>query len=452
MVKSYGEKRREELEGQETVSLADYALKSKERREQLGKKFREHLPKAPLEYRTEYHRDRDRIVWSKSFKRLQHKTQIFPYYVEDHYRRRLTHSLEVTQIATTVARALNLNEVATEAIALGHDLGHTPFGHAGEKVLNQILIKKGESETFKNLTPDLQIPLFGFDHCVHAIEVVSRIEQEYKSESNYPGLNLTFDVRDGILKHMFSRNTPDPCKPLSDIPSVVRFAQYEVFENNKSSLEAQCVSFADKVAYLFSDIEDGLRCRVLKYSALQEDEFLQTLHEKYRDRREVTTENKLALKDFNDLLIFRRRALAILILECIEETQRNVEKECDCIDKVLRCSERLVCVPKPLNNKWKEFYNKWMGDCLFKDKDIVACSFKAECIIRDLFEAYMNHPNLISKAYREECETAYRPLLGDNEELLRLVQVRNYIAGMTDSYAIDQHARLFMSTERVRLS
>jgi dGTPase len=134
---------RYDLESHER-DLAPYALKSKERRGQLRESFREARTKAKLEYRTEYHRDRDRILWCKAFKRLQHKTQVFPHYVEDHYKRRLTHSLEVAQIATTVARALRLNEAATEAIALGHDLGHTPFGHAGEKALNSILTGKCE--------------------------------------------------------------------------------------------------------------------------------------------------------------------------------------------------------------------------------------------------------------------------------------------------------------------
>jgi len=185
----------EDLESRE-LDLASYALKSKERREELGEGFREAPTKAKLEFRTEYHRDRDRILWSKAFKRLQHKTQVFPHYVEDHYKRRLTHSLEVAQIATTVARALRLNEVATEAIAFGHDLGHTPFGHAGESALNKILnlkliVKSTNIQELQNTISNelnnhsvesddnLPVPIFGFDHCVHAIEVVSRIAKEY---------------------------------------------------------------------------------------------------------------------------------------------------------------------------------------------------------------------------------------------------------------------------------
>lgn len=442
---------KERLEARES-NLAAYALKSVERGKELGEKFREQKEESPLEYRTEYHRDRDRIVWSKSFKRLQHKTQIFPHYVEDHYRRRLTHSLEVAQIATTVARALNLNEIATEAIALGHDLGHTPFGHAGETALNKILLYDyGE---LKSKAESLPIPLFGFDHCVHAIEVVSRIEQEYSSEkTGYQGLNLTFDVRDGILKHMFDRDALDPAKPLSYIPKIVQYPEYKDFGNNKGSLEAQCVYFADKVAYLLGDIEDGLRCRVLKYTELQEDTFLILLHEEYKHVRSIREDSKLMLKNFNDFLIFRRRALAILILECIENATNNInEKNIKSVSDVLNCPERLVWVPKSRSDSWKSFYDKWMYEYFFVDKDVIACSFKAKHIVQDLFKAYMEDVDLIKKTYRDECEASYKDLLDSNKDLLKLVLVRNYIAGMTDPFAIDQHTRLFMSSERVRLS
>ncbi|GAI96283.1 unnamed protein product, partial [marine sediment metagenome] len=258
---------------------------------------REAPTKAKLKFRTEYHRDRDRILWSKAFKRLQHKTQVFPHYVEDHYKRRLTHSLEVAQIATTVARALRLNEAATEAIALGHDLGHTPFGHAGEKALNKILTAESkvldpgirkEIGKLKKLKSK-KVPIFGFDHCVHAIEVVSRIEKEYDHETHHGGLNLTFDVRNGILKHMCSREDTKIKKerPFSNIPGVVKFDKYKDFDTNKGSLEAQCVYFADKVTYLLGDIEDSIRSNILKCEELKgsKGDFYRKLEEKYKGYR-----------------------------------------------------------------------------------------------------------------------------------------------------------------------
>ena len=289
----------EDLESHE-LDLAPYALKSKERREELGESFREAPTKAKLEFRTEYHRDRDRILWSKAFKRLQHKTQVFPHYVEDHYKRRLTHSLEVSQIATTVARALNLNETVTEAIALGHDLGHTPFGHAGEQALNKILTLKSKAmdpeirgylEKLRKRKANKIVPIFGFDHCVHAIEVVSRTEKEYDSETNHGGFNLTFDVRDGILKHMCEREH-DEDRPFSNIIDLTKFHEYKSFGANKGSLEAQCVYFADKVTYLLGDIEDGIRSDILQCEELNKHDFVKELLSKYYKKyRKATLEN-----------------------------------------------------------------------------------------------------------------------------------------------------------------
>ena len=327
--------------------LAPYALKSNERRDALRENFREAHTKAKLEFRTEYHRDRDRILWSKAFKRLQHKTQVFPHYVEDHYKRRLTHSLEVTQIATTVARALRLNEVATEAIALGHDLGHTPFGHAGEKALNKILNLKLKDQnknirelqdTIKNelnnpsvdIYDNLPIPIFGFDHCVHAIEVVSRIAKEYDNETEHGGLNLTFDVRDGILKHMCSREDDDVKKerPFSNIPGVVKFDEYKEFKENKGSLEAQCVYFADKVTYLLGDIEDGIRSGIFKCGRIRnlDEGFFSHLEAKLKKPNYRGSQAEVKLDEPDDFGAFRSAVLTTLILDCIDNAKQNINK------------------------------------------------------------------------------------------------------------------------------
>jgi dGTPase len=454
------EKSARDLEKEELKSLAKYALKAQERRDNLQDKFRESIPPSPLEHRTAYHRDRDRILWSKAFKRLQHKTQVFPHYVEDHYKRRLTHSLEVAQIATTVARALKLNEAATEAIALGHDLGHTPFGHAGESALNKIL--KGESRALdRRIRGEIvklkrlkskKVPIFGFDHCVHAIEVVSRIEKEYDHETNHGGLNLTFDVRDGILKHMCSREEPKSKKdrPFSNIAGVVKFDKYEDFRANKGSLEAQCVYFADKVTYLLGDIEDGIRSDVLKCRDINDEAFLAKLRDEYRVRRKGTT-NDLKLESEGDFMSFRSKVLTTLILNCIDNAEANIEQEgFKNIDEVLSCNKRTVFLSEGLSNCWKDFYQKWMVDKLFKNDRVVACSFKAEKIVTDLFSAYFEEPNLINSDYYEHCEKVYKEAGISNEKLLRLIIVRNYIAGMTDPFASDQHAKLYMPLERIR--
>lgn len=451
------------LEKQECETLATYALKVIERRNELKKAFREHRPNSPLEHRTGYHRDRDRILWSKTFKRMQHKTQVFPHYVEDHYKRRLTHSLEVTQIATTVARALKLNQAATEAIALGHDLGHTPFGHAGEQALNKILnlklssldlgIRK-ELEKYKKRNKKKILPIFGFDHCVHAIEVVSRIEKEYKPETGYAGLNLTFDVRDGILKHMCNREDVKNKKerPFSNIPSVVKFDKYKAFGANKGSLEAQSVYFADKVTYLLGDIEDGIRSGILECEKLKNSDgsFFQLLRKRFKSYR---PEAQLKLDDKADFPAFRSKTLTTLILDCIDNAELNLKKnklKDKDIHAVLSCKKRIVFVSDGLNKSWRSFYKQWMEEHLFKHERVKACAFKAEKIITGLFEAYWEEEGLIKEEYREHSREVYQKAGISDEKLLKLITIRNYIAGMTDAFATDQHSRLYMSSERIR--
>ncbi len=426
--------------------LQPYALRSESRREQLGSKvFREAEIMAPLEYRTEYHRDRDRIVWSKSFKRLQHKTQIFPHYVEDHYRRRLTHSLEVAQIATTVARALRINEVATEAIALGHDLGHTPFGHAGERALNEIL--KDRCSNLGISPSNCSVPIAGFDHCVHAVEVVSRVEEEYKHETRRGGLNLTLDVRDGILKHMYDRRA-DRERPLSNIASVTNIHDYKAYGSNKGSLEAQCVYFADKVAYLLGDIEDGLRSNILKCEDIMGDEFFQTLSLEYGKIR--GNGEQLSLKDVKDFPSFRSKVLTVMILDCINEASMNMNaRHFRHVDDVLDCDTRLIKMGDGVDRLWTEFYRTRMEEEMFKHENVVACEFKAKNIVTALFTACYDDVDLINKPYRLHCQRAYADVCDPKSHLFRLILARNYVAGMTDSFAIQQHARLFMSSEHI---
>jgi dGTPase len=447
------------LEEQECKTLASYALKAEERRNRLKKKFREYRPNAPLEHRTAYHRDRDRILWSKAFKRLQHKTQVFPHYVEDHYKRRLTHSLEVSQIATTVARALNLNEAATEAIAIGHDLGHTPFGHAGEQALNKILTLKlkdmdpeirGYLEKLKKRKANKIVPIFGFDHCVHAIEVVSRTEKEYASETNHGGFNLTFDVRDGMLKHMCERTTVKEKqeRPFSNIAEITKFDKYKSFGANKGSLEAQCVYFADKVTYLLGDIEDGVRCDILECKELDDHAFIKKFLGKYYKKYRKSDLQRLNKTDFP---LFRSNVLTTLILNCINTAKNNIEKsKIKNVDEVLSNDERIVFLSDDLKKSWTYFYQEWMVNKLFKNDRVVACSFKAEKIVTDLFNAYFENQGLIDSKYYEHCLTVYKEMGISDEKLLNLIIARNYIAGMTDPFASDQHARLYMPLERIR--
>jgi dGTPase len=365
--------------------------------------------------------------------------------VEDHYKRRLTHSLEVAQIATTVARALELNEVATEAIALGHDLGHTPFGHAGERALNKILTGKSNKVRIRKRASTL-IPIFGFDHCVQGIEVVSRIEKEYHRETGHGGLNLTFEVRDGILKHMYEREH-DKDRPFSNIPAVVEFPQYEMYRDNKSSLEAQCVHFADKLAYLLGDIEDGVRSNILECQDLNDDAFFKQLQSRHKDYRG----NHLELRKREQFESFRSQALTTLILDCIDNAKRNLERiGPKNVDEVLSRNQRVVFASDEVKESWTAFYERWMRNNLFKNEVVEACTFKAEQIITDLFKAYFENIELIKGTYLDHARIAYKDIHDSDEYLFNLILVRNYIAGMTDAFASDQHARLYMPLERIR--
>jgi dGTPase len=440
-----GTARTAELEQEEYRRVKPYGLRSAERRDTRGTTFREHREDMPLEYRTEYHRDRDRIVWSRAFKRLQHKTQVFPHYVEDHYRRRLTHALEVAQIATTLARALGLNEVATEAIALGHDLGHAPFGHAGEQSLNCQMMAIATKEGLACQA----LPVFGFDHCVHSVEVVSRVEQDYWAEGNgFHGLNLTFDVRDGILKHTYDRQE-SPGRPFSTVKQVVKYEAFKQYEPDRGSLEAQCVYFADKVGYLLADLEDGIRQGIFSAGELGQAPFIKAVWKAHeRNRRK----EKLVFQNVDEFLFYRRKALAALILNCIDTAGKRIdEHQIKAFKDVLACPDRIVYVDDDLKRQWDTFYEEWMRQRLFKDKGVTASTYKAERIVRDLLEAYRQCPDLISPIYRNHTREAYGAFVSD-EKVLGLLAARNYIAGMTDPFATNQHARLFMSSEHIRFS
>ncbi len=437
------------LEKLEAENLASFALKSAERRDEPGIQFRKHPEKTPLEFRTEYHRDRDRIIWSRTFRRLQHKTQVFPHYSQDHYRRRLTHTIEVAQIATTLARALHLNEVVTEAIALGHDLGHTPFGHAGERALNKIHLNLNFCKYSEDQS-HLPIPVIGFNHCVHGIEVVSRIERDYHLNGNdYYGLNLTQDVRDGILQHMRDekRGSLDYQLGISDIS---QFDEFKEFTTNKGSLEAQCVYFADKVAYLLGDIEDGIRRQLFDPSKLNSDPFIKHIRQSLAKRRKGNGNKKPQLRNVDDYLHFRRAALAELILNCIERAK--TKSKCanfQTVNDVLKYNERVVWVDDNTHAKWTQFNKKWMKGKLYCNEHVMACEVKARKIVTDLFNAYLNTFNLIGSEYRKDARKTYTQIGIEDKEMITWLTVRNYVAGMTDAFAINQHARLFTAREQV---
>jgi dGTPase len=448
-----------ELEERELSEVAPYGLRSAERRRSLGERFRMCLEPTQLEYRTEYHRDRDRILWSTAFKRLQHKTQIFPHYVSDPFRRRLTHSLEVAQIATTLARALRLNQVAAEAIALAHDIGHTPFGHGGEEALNRRLVALVKPNDWLNnwdgcvatIPPAVRrqvlgtsVAVYAFDHCVQGVEEVSRVSSEYAPL--YPGLNLTFDVRDGILKHIYDR-TPDRAEGglsfVSSLENIVRLSEFAEFGRNSGSLEAQCVWFADKVGYLLGDMDDSLRSHLVSYKELSGTELVRVLDEEFKRRRNGVP---APIESHEDFLAFQRRALAVLILDCVETSSARLGQVAPhSVDDVLAHGERLVNVDERIRKAWDAHYAVFCRERIFRHENVQACCFKAQTIVDQLFAAYWQNPDLIPEGFRRRTERAYGGIIGAEE--VRVMSVRNYIAGMTDPYATAQHKRLYMSSE-----
>ncbi|MGD0264748.1 MAG: dGTP triphosphohydrolase [Candidatus Methylomirabilota bacterium] len=445
------------LEEEEEERLAPYALKSR-----VAGEHREHREKSPLQYRTQFHRDRDRIIWCRTFKRLQHKTQIFPHYVTDHFRRRLTHTLEVSQIATTIARALYLNEVATEAMALAHDLGHAPFGHAGEIALDAA-VRDAQGQRPDN--PN--IPIWSFNHAVQGVELLERIEQEYATPGMKPmyGLNLTREVREGVLKHRRWKawtNAP-PCpaggtpKPsLWRLADLAGYSKYTHFGTHPGSLEAQCVLLADKVAYFFADLEDGLRSGILPYRALTDalttlkDLFQRTFEEEQRMHNVTYQPPHAGVDDIDAFLDFRRKGIAAFILAAVRHAWEDLQR--DRVTSPDEGSRRIyVALPPDIEEEKESVYGKLVQGIVLTNYRYQTMEEKAKRIVSDLFKAYLKKQSLIPKDFRDRTCTAYRDLVS-SEELIELLAAKNYVAGMTDSFAISNHADLFMSSKQVPLA
>lgn len=324
---------RQYYERLESETLSVYATLSKNTR---GRE----TPIEPCQIRTEFIRDRDRILHSKSFRRLKHKTQVFLSPQGDHYRTRLTHTLEVSQIARTISRALRLNEDLTEAISMGHDLGHTPFGHSGEDVLDALLSG-------------------GFEHNVQSLRVVEKLENDGA------GLNLTFEVRDGILHHKKS-GTP-------------------------ATLEGVVVSLADRIAYINHDIDDAIRAGVLKESDLP-DECIRVLGNSHGKR------------------------INTMILDVVEQS----------------AGKPRVCMSERMYVQF-DALRDFMFDNVYKNPKAKSEEEKAKRVINELFEYYLAHIELLTGEYAKYLET-------DGKERA----VADYIAGMTDNYAVSEYMRIFV--------
>lgn len=383
---------REQLEQIEAAGLAPYAAKSGESR---GRAF----PEREALYRTAFQRDRERVLHTTAFRRLQGKTQVFVVTEGDYYRTRITHTLEVAQIGRTIARALGANEDLVEGICLAHDLGHPPFGHAGEARLNELTQSCG-----------------GFDHNHHSFRIITELERRYP---DFPGLNLTYEFREGIVKHETEYD-------------VVRPAGADAYEiDRRGSLEAQIASFADELAYNTHDLDDGLRAGLLDIEAVSRLAWWQ----RARDAAGLP-----ASEPFSDLTRHRviRKLIGEMVTDLIRHTARQIEQAgVASVDDVRRQAGNLVGFPadtQAMNRELKTFLYRR----LYEHPRVLRMQTKAQRVIADLFEAYLAEPRILPEAARARLEHAPRERV-----------VCDYIAGMTDRFALDEHSRLFDPRERV---
>ncbi len=351
-------------------------------------------PEAKAPYRSEYQRDRDRIVHSTSFRRLVYKTQVFVNHEGDLYRTRLTHSLEVAQIARSVALALQLNESLVEAISLAHDLGHTPFGHAGQDSLNACMSEYG-----------------GFEHNLQSLRVVDELEAKY---ADFPGLNLTFETREGILKHCSTRNARD----LGEIGE--RFLQ-----RRQPGLEAQIANLADAIAYNNHDVDDGLRAGLLDLAQLREQPLFRQHYNEVHDRYPELEDRRLIYEVI-------RRMINRVVTDLIDNTAQSLEELRPLsIEDVRDQQQPIVALSEPVYEQHVSL-KRFLSKNLYRHEKVKQMTDQAQHMVETLFERYMADP--------AEMPPQFSTRSTDQQGKARVVA--DYIAGMTDRYAISEYERL----------
>ena len=348
--------------------------------------------------RTPYQRDRDRIIHSSSFRRLKHKTQVFVNTVGDHYRTRLTHSMEVSQIARTLARTLGLNEDLSETLSLSHDLGHTPFGHAGEEILSQCMSKYG-----------------GFDHNIQTLRIVTSIENKYYK---FSGLNLTIETLDGLIKHN---------GPVNDISSHKRILRNNLFKGKINfirfpSLEAQVAAISDDIAYNNHDLEDGLRAGLFTLKKFSSVPLMSRLIDKHVKQ----------IKSFRKEIIIGqivRELINLMVVDVIDTTNKNLKKSNpQSINDIYKEDHLIVDFSKKMKNIVNQM-RFFLNHNMYNHKKVIINTNKGKKIINDLFKHLLKNPKkYISKD------------LFKNDEKERVIA--DFIAGMTDRYAINLHNKI----------
>jgi dGTPase len=372
------------------LTLAPYAAHEDHTR---GREY----PEERAPYRGEFQRDRDRIVHSTAFRRLVYKTQVFVNHEGDLYRTRLTHSIEVAQIARTVALALQLNESLVEAIALAHDLGHTPFGHAGQDSLNACMGDHG-----------------GFEHNLQSLRVVDQLEAKY---ADYPGLNLTFETREGILKHCSARNA----RELGSVGQ--RF-----LARQQPGLEAQIVNLADAIAYNNHDVDDGIRAGLLTISQLADQPLFAEHYENVQQKYPKLEDRRLIYETI-------RRMINHVVTDLIDTTTVNLQEQSPAtIDEVRAQPRELVTFSDEVFDKHRAL-KRFLNQNLYRHENVKNMTDQARHMIDVLFERYMSSPEQMPPEF---CGRASDPDSPDSQARV----VADYIAGMTDRFAISEFERL----------
>jgi len=379
---------RESYEKEELERLAPYAVKSAESSGRV-------VPEAAHPYRTAFQRDRDRVVHSRAFRRLEYKTQVFVYHEGDHYRTRLTHSLEGAQIARTMARALRLNEDLAEAIVLAHDLGHTPFGHAGERALHRLLKEAG-----------------GFDHNRQSLRVVDLLEERYPG---FRGLNLTRETREGILKHGAPWEHPVPLPP----------------QTPERSLEAQLADLADEIAYTNHDLDDGLRSGLLTLEMLESCELWSQMRRGVEQRTAGASE-RVVRAQIIVALINR------IVTDVVEESAARLGKlGARSVDEIRASTTPLVQPSEEIAQAAREL-KRFLFENLYHHPRVLRMNRKAERILGDLYRIYRDDPRQLPRH-------VIRRFAEDGEARV----IADYIAGMTDRFALAEHKKLLDPHEPV---
>jgi dGTPase len=358
------------------------------------------------EMRSPFQRDRDRIIHSTAFRRLMHKTQVFVTHEGDHYRTRLTHSLEVAQIARTIARALGLDEDLAEALALAHDLGHTPFGHAGEEALNAEMAPYG-----------------GFSHNDHTLRILTRLEHGY---ADFDGLNLTWETLEGTVKHNGPLLGPEIERPVP--PSIAEYDRRHTLElDSFPGPEAQIAALSDDIAYNNHDIDDGLRAGLFTVPDLNEVPLVGPVFAEVAHAHRKLDESRLARESI-------RRLIDRMVRDLVAETRRRIaESGVKSADEVRQLGRPVAGFSETMRNHDRAL-KRFLFERMYRHYRVNRMSSKARRIVRELFRLFLTQPECLPGEWRA---------LAGGGEAERARLVADYLAGMTDRFALDEHRRLF---------